>query len=263
MSSNPTLILNHGAWNGPECWTALISALQQQGYECIAPQLDFSGTEKPVDSLASSVHQIQGLIAAETTKGNDVVLINHSFGGAVGCSAVKGFTAKDTSRLDGDGAAKVLGIVQICAFMLPANTSIYDLISQASDEPPHHPDAEGWEILDNGDPLKLFYNDLPPEVGNHWKDKMKKQSTWAFTDRDNIYPGWKDVPVWYLHGKQDQIVPVQAQEAMVAAARAAGATVVTNYLDCGHCPFLGKLGDTVEFITSAVEEFLYSSPPFA
>jgi hypothetical protein len=99
---------------------------------------------------------------AETTKGNDVIMVNHSFGGVVGCSAVKGFTAKDSSKL-GSAKGQVVGIIEICAFMVPSNASIRDLVASGPGGGFRtHTSPDGWEAIDD-DTIDLFYNDLPAE----------------------------------------------------------------------------------------------------
>ncbi|KAJ5598911.1 hypothetical protein N7510_011861, partial [Penicillium lagena] len=164
MPTKPTLIFVHEAWHTSECWA--------HGYECIAPQLDYSGTATPLESNASSIIQIQNLIIAATTSGQNMVLVNHSFGGVVGCSSVKGFTQKEPSRLR-FGSGEVIGLIQLAAFLLPLNCSLYDIIGSASREPCHHHGPEGWEITDNGDPQLLFYNDLMPVDRVFWASKLK------------------------------------------------------------------------------------------
>ncbi|CAI7624803.1 unnamed protein product [Penicillium manginii] len=235
MSSAPTLIFVHGAWHGPACWSNVTSQLQQQGYRCLAPQLEFCGTQEPVQSLAGSIGQVQDLIAAETTQGNNVVLVNHSFGGCVGSSSVKGFTQKDPSKL-GPGSGKVVGIVQICAFTPASKTALYDIINL--DTPFHHSGPDGWELIDNGEPIDLFYHDISPEDAQQWKGRLLKHSSASFKDRESVYAGWADVP-----------------EMMVAAARDAGADFTTKSLDASHSPFLSKPNDTVGFILEALGDF--------
>lgn len=252
MSSAPTLIFVHGAWHSNACWDNVISQLKQQGYRCLAPQLEFCGTDRPVESLSGSVSQVQDLIASETAQGNDVVLINHSFGGCVGCSSAKGFTQKDPSRLI-SGSGKVVGIVQVCAFTPPSNTALYDLVNL--DTSFHHSGPDGWECIDNGEPLDLFYNDISREEGELWKSRLLKQSSASLKDRENVYAGWADVPVWYLLCQRDQAIPIQMQEMMVAAARDAGADFTSKSLDASHSPFLSKPNETVEFIFAALEDF--------
>lgn len=245
----PSLIFVHGAWHGPECWSKVIPAFEQQGYRCLAPQLDFCGTDQPVDSLASTIQQIQALITEETTLGNDVVLINHSFGGSAGCSSVKGHTQKDPSRLT-PKSGRVVAIIQICAFMPPSNASLYDLIDPSIAF--HHAGEDGWEVIDQ-DPEALFYNDLPPEDVSFWKSRLRKHSSATFKDSANVYAGWADVPVSYIFCTNDGAIQIQIQEAMVKAAKEAGASITTRSLDASHSPFLSKPRETISAITESLK----------
>jgi pimeloyl-ACP methyl ester carboxylesterase len=245
----PSLIFVHGAWHTPECWSKVIPAFKQQGYRCFAPQLDFCGTSQPVDSLASTIQQIQTLIAEETTLGNDVVLINHSFGGSVGCSSVKGFTQKDPTRLT-PNSGKVIGIVQLCAFMPQPNLSLYDMIDISKAF--HHTGPDGWEVIDQK-PEALFYNDLPPEDVSYWTSRLQKHSSATFKDSVNIYPGWADVPVSYIFCQKDGAIPVQIQQAMVQGAKEAGANITTMSLGTSHSPFLSEPEETISAITESLK----------
>ncbi|KAE8395018.1 hypothetical protein BDV23DRAFT_116016 [Aspergillus alliaceus] len=139
--------------------------------------------------------------------------------------------------------------------MPPSNTSLYDMVSHAPNAPFHHPDSNGWEIFDNANPIDLFYNDLTVEVTTSWVAKLRRQSYATLTERENAYSGWLDVPVWYLLCTRDQAIPILAPEAMVAAAKEAGASVETQYLDSGHVPFLDKADETPDFIQRALESF--------
>ena len=158
-SSKPTLVFVHGAWHRADCFAKIITALEQQGYHCIAPQLPMCGTPEPVESLVSTVSQLEEIIGAETAKGNDVVMVNHSFGGVVGCSAVKGFTAKDSSKL-GTAKGKVIGIIELCAFMVPTGACMYEVVASTPGQFRSHVTSEGWSVIDD-DTIDLFYNDLP------------------------------------------------------------------------------------------------------
>lgn len=248
--ANPTLLFVHGAWHRSICWDQVTAVLQQRGFRCLTPQLDFAGTAEPVDSLAGSISQLRDLVKAETASGNNVLFINHSFGGSVGCSSVKGFTHKDASSL-GANTGKVIGIVQVCAFTPPSGVSLFDIIGTDAF---HHSYPSGWEEIDNGEPEDIFYNDLPREEARAWKERLVlKQSTSPLKDRDNVYAGWLDVPVWYLLCTLDRAIPIQAQEGMVASAREAGANFTTKKLESGHSPFLSQVDETVQFILEAVE----------
>ncbi|KAK8085634.1 alpha/beta-hydrolase [Apiospora hydei] len=95
MSNNkPTLLFLHGSMHTGEVWERVVPLLERKGYtRCLTPQLCFCGTPEPVPSIAPCIAQVQSLIADEVDAGRDVVVINHSFAGIVGCSTVKGFTA--------------------------------------------------------------------------------------------------------------------------------------------------------------------------
>ncbi|PYH28217.1 alpha/beta hydrolase [Aspergillus neoniger CBS 115656] len=252
MSRTPTLLFVHGAWHSSDCWSNVILALQTRGFHCLAPQLQFCGTSKPVESLASSINQIRRLIFRETKKGSNIVLINHSFGGSVGCSAVKGFTPKDPSELE-HNAGRVIGIIQLCAFMPPSNVSLYDMIDPRKAF--HHPDPDGWEVVYSADPSDIFYNDLPKEMADHWKSRLLKQSAASFIDHVNVYAGWMDVPISYIFTTQDRAIPIENQKAMVDAAKKAGALITSESLEAGHSPFLSRVEETVDLIVDAVTEF--------
>ncbi|KAJ5619763.1 alpha/beta-hydrolase [Penicillium lagena] len=66
ISSNPTLIFVHGGWHLADCFTNIITELEQDGYHCIAPQLQMCGTPEPVSSLVSTVNVIHYRVAHPT-----------------------------------------------------------------------------------------------------------------------------------------------------------------------------------------------------
>lgn len=102
-----TILLLHGSFHPASVWDDLTSHLDGRGYRMLAPQLCFcgSGTEEPIKSWQECIDQVRALLSQETSAGRDVVLVNHSMGGIVGCSAVKGFTARDPSALARKGAS--------------------------------------------------------------------------------------------------------------------------------------------------------------
>lgn len=252
MGPRPTLIFVHGAWHTPEFWKLVIPDLEADGHRCVHPQLIFCGTEHPIDSIKPAIEQVQSLISAEVSSGRDVILITHSFGGSVGSSAVKGLTRKDPSNLTSSSTGRVVGLIQIAAFLPPTGVSLHDVLADRSHEPFHHSYPDGWELIDNGDPRKLFYHDLSPDEAETWIKRIVKQSSGAMSTREGVYAGWADVPVWYLVCLDDQAMPVHIQEGMVEAARRKGADITTRRVDSGHSPCLSKPKEVVEFISEAV-----------
>ncbi|KAF2099550.1 alpha/beta-hydrolase [Rhizodiscina lignyota] len=257
MSAKPTLILIHGAWHTPTCWNKyVVPQLEAQGYKCVAEQILFSNTVEPLPSIKHAIEQVQGLIEAEVSQGRDVVVINHSFGGSVGQSAVNGYTSKNLSKLK-EGWGKVIGICYVCAFMPPAETSLIDVLPPR-DTLFHTPTPGGWEEITRKDPRDLFYHDCSKEDQDLMVSELKNLSTACLEGepgRNGVYEGFMDVPVWYLFCTLDGAIVIQAQEMMVAAAKEKGASVTTRTLESSHSPFISKPKETAEFILDAAMAF--------
>ncbi|KIW67062.1 hypothetical protein PV04_06338 [Phialophora macrospora] len=265
MSPLPTLILCHGAWHTPEYWNSIVAILEGKGYKCVAPDIIYNGraNDQPVQSMTAVVDALQKVIAAETSLGNDVVMINHSMGGMAGTSAVEGFTKKNPSRLGSGRSGHVLGLVQVTAWVPVANeVSVADMAQDFARRNPGPKDVQlvaaendqGWWEL-KGDPAKAFYNDVSPEEGQKWVSKLINFSCAIRSARDSVYAGWKDVPTWYLLCTNDKAIVPQLQEDMLRRCREAGANVTVRKCESSHSPMLSKPEETVAFVEDAVEAF--------
>src|SRR5205823_10576271 len=76
-SAKPVIVLEHGAWADASSWSSVISQLQDRGFTVYAPPNPLRGL--PQDS--AYVHQFLTQNAA--LQGQQVVLVGHSYGGAV------------------------------------------------------------------------------------------------------------------------------------------------------------------------------------
>src|SRR2546426_12700635 len=72
-SAKPTIVLVHGAFADGSSWQKVIPILQRDGYNVIAVQ-------NPLTSLAADVETTKRVDDAQT---GPVVLVGHSYGGAV------------------------------------------------------------------------------------------------------------------------------------------------------------------------------------
>lgn len=256
--TKPTLLFLHGSWHTFEVWERVRPLLEEKEYKCIAPQCIFCGTEEPVRSIAPCITQIQDIIAEETSAGRDVVLINHSFGGIVGCSAVNGFTVKNPSRLaTGADTGKVIGIVQVTALTIPSNMSLAQIQGDAVYDIAV-PGPDGWDVPvenDANDPTKALYNDLEPEDAQYWISKIVKNSSASRFSSENVYAGWTDVPVWYVRCTKDKALPPEGQEMMIGAIRQHNPSVTVRHLEASHSPMLSRPKEMVEIIDEAATAF--------
>lgn len=98
QTTKPTIVLVHGAFADGSSWAKVIPILQNDGYSVIAVQ-------NPLTSLSDDVATTKRVIDAQ--KG-PVVLVGHSYGGAVITAAAA-------------GAANVKALVYVAAFAPDAN----------------------------------------------------------------------------------------------------------------------------------------------
>ena len=93
--SKPTIVLVHGAFADASGWSGVIKRLQREGYTAIAPA-------NPLRSLLGDAEYVRTILS--TIQG-PVVLVGHSYGGAVITNA-----ATDVEN--------VVSLVYICGFAL-------------------------------------------------------------------------------------------------------------------------------------------------
>ncbi|KAI8711874.1 AB hydrolase-1 domain-containing protein [Fusarium sp. LHS14.1] len=250
MSEKPTLVFVPGAWHLPECWHKIVSAMEAQDFKCVPVALPTvsSNTEA---TFGDDVHAIQDSIKAETTQGRNVVVVVHSYGGAVGASALKGFTAKPKD----EGTGRVIGFFMIATGFAVGGVTFLDVLGG---KPPPI-----WEAnYETGlapltvDPRELFYHDLPEEEGKYWVDKLQPQSLKAFTTGAEYgYPGWKEVPVWYLATTEDRSHPTEVQKMFTQKARDEGGDIEYREIASSHSPFLSKPDETSAILLEAIQAF--------
>ena len=76
----PTIVLVHGAWANSASWDGVIQRLQADGYTVDAPPNPLQGLAYDPAWLADFLHSISG----------PIVLVGHSYGGAVITNAATG-----------------------------------------------------------------------------------------------------------------------------------------------------------------------------
>lgn len=251
MPSPPTLVFVHGAWHTEECWAKVIPRLEAQNYRCTAVRLAStrgSNTTTIVDDIAV----VQAAIKEHTSQGRNVLVVGHSYGGAVASSAIEGLTKPAGENTETSGTGYVVGLMLITTGFIQTGSSFGATIDGSKHEVGGvRLDFEnGWAEVD-GNPRDIFYNDLSVEEAAEWGAKLQKQSLGALADAHG-YAGWKDVPVWYLAAKQDHIITYEFQRRSYQAAIEEGADVKVLELDGSHSVFLSLPIETTNFIQEAI-----------
>lgn len=217
------------------------------------PQLLFVGGQgKAISTWETCVEQLQELIREETSAGRDVVMINHSLGALAGCSAVEGLTRSNPRQL-GDDQGSVIGMFNITAMIIRDAEHHAQVFSKI----PSNPDENGWKAVPPPELVKkMFYNDLDADEAKAWTAKLLPNAAWLDKSAQALYPGYADVPAWYLICDQDNMFPVPVQEGFCDVIRQkneGGLTV--RHIDTGHSPFLKSPEATAELIDEAVQSF--------
>src|SRR5467141_1714506 len=214
-SPKPSIVLVHGAWADGSSWSGVVARLQDDGYTVYVPP-------NPLRGLASDNASLRSFLATIT---GPIVLVGHSYGGAVITNAAT-------------GNPNVKALVFIDAFAPGQGESL----GQLSSIPP--PPGLSPSCL-SGDPTQVFNfvpltsggvdtyvkqslfpscfaNDLPPSQGAVLASTQRAFALSALAEKSGV-PAWRTIPSWYLVGTIDLAIPSWAQLFM---AQRAGSTIV-------------------------------------
>ncbi|TCM69293.1 alpha/beta hydrolase [Rhizobium sp. BK068] len=229
MPSSATIVLVHGGFVDGSGWEGVYEILKRDGYEVIIVQ-------NPTISLADDVAVTKRAIA--TASGN-VILVGHSYGGAV------------ISEAGSD--PKVSSIVYITAFTLDAGESVASLIANpppGTPVPPILPPVDGFLMLDREKFAASFAADVRPQLASFLADSQVPWGLDALNGQVSD-PAWRSKPSWYLVATDDRMIPPDAQRTM---ATRAGATVVE--VPGSHAIYISNPGAVAKIIVQAVTKGL-------
>lgn len=194
MAKSATIVLVHGFWGGAAHWAGVITALSRLGYDKVR------AVEMPLTSLADDAARTRKMVAQQQ---GDVILVGHSYGGAVITEA-------------GD-LPNVKALVYIAAFAPDAGESPGS-ISQAT--PPAAfenlaPDSDGYLWVKYDKFHESFCQDLDADAA--WIMSVTQKAPLASTFGDAISaPAWRNKPVWYQLSTQDRMIAPENQKMMSA-----------------------------------------------
>ena len=201
MSELPAIVLVHGGFVDGSGWEDVYKILKKDGYAVGIVQ-------NPTLSLADDVAVTRRTIAAQ---GKPVVLVGHSYGGAVITEA--------------GNDPKVAGLVYIAAFAPDKGESVASLIKDpppGAPIPPILPPQAGFLFLDASKFAASFAADVPKDKADFM---AQSQVPWSLEALNGAVtqPAWRTKPSWYLVATDDKMIPPPAQRSM---SKRAGSTVV-------------------------------------
>ncbi|MBB2975366.1 pimeloyl-ACP methyl ester carboxylesterase [Microbacterium endophyticum] len=193
------VVLVHGAGGSPASWSLVTPLLEAEG-------LTFSVADNPSQSLRDDVERVIEIIEAA---GDDILLVGHSYGGAVISNAGR--------------HERVRGLVYIAAFAPDQGESVQDIVTR-------YPAAEVESFMTRGPNGEWLWGDspaarealawdVPAEVWDRREEDHRESADAIFTDLTGE-PAWRDLPAWYLLATRDKHIRVEAQRDMAARAGA-------------------------------------------
>jgi pimeloyl-ACP methyl ester carboxylesterase len=227
MTTQPNIVLVHGAWADGSSWSSVIERLQADGYHVTAPQF-------PLTSLADDVARLRQVLDVQD---GPTVVAGHSYGGQI-------ITALGTD------AANVVGIVYVAAFALDEGESLGALLSQGPVTPAlaHlFTDSRGFGWLSEDDFVNHFAADVDPTRARVLYAVQQALASSTFTDVMGV-PAWKSLPTWYLVAQNDEAIPPDAERQF---AERIGATTVE--VASSHLPMVSRPQEVADLIEKAAE----------
>lgn len=219
------VVLVHGAWHGGWCWDPLVTALSAKGISARAVDL-------PLTTLADDAAVVRQAVASIAAAGDEVVLVGHSYGGAV---------VSEAGTEPG-----VAHVVYVAAFVPDRGESVMGLAQAA---PPGTLGAamqfadDGSVSVDESLRVAVFYADCDPEAAAAAAGRLRPMQAAPFGAPIGD-PAWRHVPSTYVVCTRDEAVDPDLQRTF--AARCTN----TVTLDAGHSPFLSQPGALAEVVAA-------------
>jgi pimeloyl-ACP methyl ester carboxylesterase len=229
----PSIVLVHGAWADSGSWDGVTRRLQADGYTVYAPPNPLQGL--PYDSafLADFLHSISG----------PIVLVGHSYGGAVITNAATGDPqVKALVYVDAFAPAQGQTLAQLLAASpgscaVPANLNVVPF--------PGAPSGVGDAYITQSVYPTCMANGLPAAEAHVLAVTQRPIATSALTQSSGV-PAWKTIPSWAVVGTADHAIPLALQLAMAKTAHAQ----VTR-VDASHLSMISNPGTVTNVILRA------------
>lgn len=193
VPAKPTVVLVHGAWADSGSWDSVVVALQRDGYPVVA-------FPTPLQSLSGDSAALRQYLDAVS---GPIVLVGHSYGGAV-----------VTDAATGDKNVKALVYVDAFApkqgqlvMNLPGPKSALANPTVFKPVPAKMPLTASTELYITPNAfLADFANDMSQTRGSVLAATQRPITVQALNEPSTA-PAWESIPSWYEVGTIDKVIP--------------------------------------------------------
>jgi pimeloyl-ACP methyl ester carboxylesterase len=217
----PTIVFVHGAWADASGFNAEITTLSASGYPVVT-------VANPLRGLSSDAAYVRARLA---TISGPIVLVGHSYGGAVITNAAV-------------GVANVKALVYLAAFSLAPGESVATVLPPDK-YPGSHIDPTKLDVVPVPNPAApggqdvdlyikspyfrdIFAGDVSVQRSALEATTQRPLANYAFTEPSGT-PAWQSIPSWDLVTLDDHAISPIGQRFMAARMHAH-----TEYVDSAH-----------------------------
>lgn len=210
-----TVILVHGAFADSASWNGVVPRLQARGLRVVSVANPLRTLRGDADYLGQLIDSVPG----------PVVLVGHSYGGAVITNAAT-------------GRKNVKALVYVAAFVPDAGETALALagkfpggtLGEALDQPVMLGDGGKDLYIQQTKFHQQFAADVPKAAATLMAAAQRPIAEAALTQASGA-PAWKDVASWSIYGTADKNIPPAAMRFM---SERAGARKVVEVKDASH-----------------------------
>lgn len=190
-ANKPTIVFVHGAFAESSSWNNVLSRLIPKGYPTVAVANPLRGVKSDAAYVASTLKDIKG----------PIVLVGHSYGGAVITNAV-------------NGNKNVKALVYVAGFAPEAGETAAELTGRFPGSTLGPTLTPPVVLPDGGKDLYIqqskfhaqFAADLPTNDAQVLASTQRPIVEAAFTEASGA-PAWKSIPSWFIYGERDLNIP--------------------------------------------------------
>jgi len=235
--ARPTVVLVHGAWADASSWSGEVATLQAAGYDARA-------IANPLQDLTTDSEYVADYLKTIT---GPVVLVGHSYGGAVITNAAAGL-ANVKALVYVDAAAPAPGETNCqlsgAGSILSKDTPVQLFFTTTY---PGAPAGASELYLKENIFVHYFASDLLTAEAERLWASQRGASTAAFTTPSRA-AAWKTIPSWYFISTGDQIITAASELSMAHRAH----SHITIFHGGSHLTLISHPDAVTAVIASAI-----------